>query len=138
MKSRGVFLLLFSALNRSSGYTTTSPELQFQVAFVTTGTYHVWVRGYAPNAAGDSIHVGLASTVSSSTVEIAEGLTGLRPRQWDWSKQTHNGVVATLPVNEPGLYTLYLWAREDGVKLDRLLLTLDNTYEPVDFGPPFE
>lgn len=49
-----------------------------------------------------------------------------------------SGGVATLAVDEPGLYTLYLWAREDGLKLDRLLLTLDSTYDPLGFGPPFE
>ncbi len=115
-----------------------SPDEGWAVGFdglIATGTYHVWIRGYAPNAAGDSIHVGLTSMELTPTIELVKGVTGLRPRQWHWNNQTLGGAIATLQVDEPGLYTLHLWAREDGVKIDRLLLTLDSGYQPVGFGP---
>ncbi len=42
-------------------FTTTanSPELRYTINFSSTGTYYVWLRGYAPNAAGDSLYFGL-------------------------------------------------------------------------------
>ncbi len=120
------------AIQYTDSYTDTSPELQFPVIFATTGTYHVWIRGYAPNAAGDSIHVGLAPAMITPTMQTVDGLTGLLPRQWAWSKQTTNGGLATLVVAEPGLYMLHAWAREDGFKLDQILLTLDGAYQPGD------
>jgi RHS repeat-associated protein len=36
---------------------------------------------------------------------------------------------------EPGVYTLTVWMREDGLRLDRLLLITDTTYIPVGIGP---
>ena len=101
----------------------------------TTGTYHVWLRGYAPNAAGDSLHLGLTPAVLPSTTQLIDGVTGFGPRQWYWRKQTMDGEVATFEVDNPGRYTLYLWAREDGLKLDRILLTMDDNYIPDNLGP---
>lgn len=39
--------------------TITNPELQYTISFTTTGVYTLWLRGYAPNGAGDSIYVSL-------------------------------------------------------------------------------
>ena len=69
--------------------TTTSPQLEYTVNFTTTGTYYVWVRGYAPNAAGDSIYLALED-------QTAEALTGFAPHQWDWGNRTASGGVATI------------------------------------------
>ena len=38
---------------------TTNAEVQFRVKFATTGTYYVWVRGYATGPADDSVNVGI-------------------------------------------------------------------------------
>ncbi len=54
--------------------------------------------------------------------------TGFAPREWDWAK-------ASLPIDGSGVYTLSLWMREDGLRIDRLLLTTDTTYLPVADGP---
>ncbi len=40
-----------------------------------------------------------------------------------------------MPVETSGLYTVSLWMREDGLRIDRLLLTTDTTFIPTDFGP---
>ncbi|MEJ7654384.1 MAG: hypothetical protein WKH64_14185 [Chloroflexia bacterium] len=48
-----------SGVTIDTGYTTTSPELQYQVQFATTGTYYVWLRGYADKNADNSLHVGI-------------------------------------------------------------------------------
>ncbi len=45
-------------------------------------------------------------------------------------------MTATLSISSTGLYTLTLYMREDGLRIDRLLLTTDTTYIPTDFGPP--
>ena len=38
--------------------TSTSPEMIYDVDFTTTGSYIVWVRVFAPNAQGNTIHLG--------------------------------------------------------------------------------
>jgi RHS repeat-associated protein len=63
-------------------------------------------------------------------------VTGFAPRRWGWSALSESGVTATLTIAEPGLHTIYLWVREDGFRLDRLLLTLDGQYVPAGGGPP--
>jgi hypothetical protein len=93
-------------------------------------TYTVWLRGYAPNGAGDSVFVSLDDQPVTT-------LTGFVPRQWSWA--TENGSQAglvTVEVTEPGLHTLYLWQREDGLRLDRIVLTADSGYNPGGNGPP--
>lgn len=106
--------LLFTLL-----YTTTSPELQYGINFTTIGTYAVWLRGYAPNGAGDSVYLGLdGQTALTPTI-----VTGFDPRTWSWTKADVEGSPATIEVTEPGVHTLQLWLREDGLRLDRILLT---------------
>ncbi len=109
--------------------TTTSPELQYTINFTTTGTYYVWLRGYAPNGAGDSVYLGLDS--APNTV-----LTGLTPRMWDWANTDTQSNPVTIEITQPGLHTLHLWQREDGIRLDRIVLTTASEYTPTGDGPP--
>ncbi len=109
-------------------FTRTSPQLEYTINFTSTGIYHVWLRGYAPNGAGDSVYLSLDAQSPGM-------LTGLPPRQWAWANSTEQGTPLTLEVIEPGEHTLFLWQREDGLKLDRILLTIDDTYTPQEDGP---
>ncbi len=109
-------------------FTTTSPRLEYSLNFTTTGTYYVWVRGYAPNGAGDSVYVRLDD-------QPVMNLTGLPPQQWAWANSSWPGQRVIFEVTEPGEHTLFLWQREDGLRLDRIILTIDNGYTPVGNGP---
>jgi hypothetical protein len=95
--------------------------------FTTTGTYYVWLRGFAPNAAGDSVYIGIDETLPIT-------LTGFVPGEWSWANSDTSGSVVTIEVTEPGLYTLYLWQREDGIRVDRIILTTDDEYTPSGNG----
>ncbi|MCP4362682.1 MAG: PKD domain-containing protein, partial [Chloroflexi bacterium] len=111
---------------------TDSPQLSYQLNFVTTGTYTIWLHGYVPNAAGDSVYVGLDH-------QTPVGLSDFTPRTWAWSNGQisgpHPAVPATLTVDTPGPHTLNVWMREDGFLLDRILLVTDTTYLPSGPGP---
>lgn len=115
-------------------YTSTISELQYTLNFTTTGTYYVWLRGYAPNAAGDSLYLALDD-------QPIVTLTGFAPGAWTWTNEritdSFNGTsaVATLTITGPGLHTLRLWQREDGLRLDRIILTTDSNYNPTNSGP---
>jgi RHS repeat-associated protein len=111
-----------------TGEITGSPTTSYPIRFTTPGTYTVWTRGYPPNAAGDSLYVGLNGQLVN--------VTGGAPGQWDWAnQQTPDGQPATLSIGASGLYTLTTSMREDGFRLDRLLLTTSTTYLPASFGP---
>ena len=111
-----------------------NPQLDYTVNFATTGTYYVWIRGYAPNAAGDSLYLSLDDSVTGIMTTI-ESVTGFAPREWSWANTTLQGVPMSVEITTPGLYTLQVWMREDGLHLDRLLLITDNQYFPTGAGP---
>jgi RHS repeat-associated protein len=110
-----------------TGTITASPALHYPIYFTNPGTYTVWLRGYPTNAAGDSAYISMEGQVV--------GITGFEPRAWTWTDGTTSGATAQLAVEATGLYTLSLWMREDGLRIDRLLLTTDTTYLPSGFGP---
>jgi hypothetical protein len=62
------------------------------------------------------------------------GFTG---EWWQWANRAlPGGDAARLRVPSPGLYTVTLQMREDGLRIDRRLLTTATTTLPAGFGPP--
>jgi hypothetical protein len=116
--------------NVNTGYVATSPELRFQVQFVTTGTYHVWMRGIGVNGDGDSCHAGIDGTGPASADRISSFSSTL-----GWSRSTMDGATATINVTTPGLHTISVWMREDGFVLDKILFTTNGGLTPTGGGP---
>src|SRR5207248_2729737 len=46
-----------------------------------------------------------------------------------------NAMRATINVTNAGPHTLTVWMREDGFVLDKLLLTVNPSYQPMELGP---
>jgi len=94
----------------------TSPELQFSVNFTSTGTHYIWIRGYALDGTEDSIHVGIdgGSPVATTLSQY---------NTWQWSNGLQGGGVVSLNVGTTGNHTINLWMREDGMRIDRVILT---------------
>jgi len=117
--------------NNNTGYTSNSPRLDYQVNFTQVGTHYVWLRGQGPSASDDSAHVGLNGSGQSS----ADRITGFNSG-WTWTNTTMDGGSrATVEVLSPGDQTLNIWMREDGLVVDKIVLTTDATLNPADFGP---
>jgi len=119
-----------SLINR--GYQATSPELQYQVQFTTPGTYYVWVRAWADDDNDNSVHVGLDGQAVASADRVSTNHYG----GWVWFDSTMDGAAAMLVVTSAGLHTVNVWMREDGFRLDRLLLTTSSAEVPTGDGPP--
>jgi len=116
----------------NTGYPTSSPELQYSIALPEPGTYYVWLRAFVTNGSNDSVHVGL----DGQAVATADRMTGATYNTWAWFNTTMDGAPATLTVPVDGPHTVNVWMREDGFRLDRLLLTADPGYVPTGEGPP--
>ena len=111
-----------------------APELTYQVRFDTPGEYYVHIRGAAedgPRGNADSVHIGL----DGERLTGDGGLTGLNGGLSWGSRDTLTGQRVTITVDEPGTYELNLWAREDGVAVDKIVLTQDPDYAPSGEGP---
>lgn len=127
----GVNLVALQDVNTTldTSLTTLSPRLDYPVQFVRTGTHYVWVHGQAaPQAAlnGDSLHVGLNQQVVPSARRISGFGSTYR-----WSNRTMGGPVATISVPAPGLYTLNVWMREDGMRFDGLAVSSSPSFVPT-------
>jgi len=114
----------------NTGYAAGSPRLDLKVNFVKTGTHHVWVRGIGATGSDDSCHVGLDGAETASSDRISTFFT-----TWTWSRDTMDGVSATINVASTGVHTLNLWMREDGFVADKIVLTTNVNYAPSGLGP---
>ena len=113
-----------------------APELTYAVHFETPGVYYVHVRGFAEDGRrgnSDSVHIGLNGERQSDD----GGITGFNSNSLAWgNRSTFTREVVEIQIDEPGTYDINLWAREDGVTVDKFILTQDENYQPSGEGPP--
>jgi hypothetical protein len=116
-----------------TGYITGSPRLDFRVNFVKTGIHYIWVRGYKTGSTDDSLHAGLDGLAVSSCDRISNlPTTG----SWVWTSTTiDSNSRATFNVSSIGIHTVNIWMREDGFRIDKIILTTDPNYKPTGTGP---
>ena len=91
----------------------------YKVNFLTTGTYNVWIRGWAPDDSTDSIFIGLDGVAVGA---LTEGPTGV----WVWTNTIQNG-VNTITVSSFGVHTINVWPREQNHLFDGIFLTTTTT-----------
>jgi len=108
----------------TTDYSTLSPQLDYQVKFSQAGTYHVWIRGIAPDGDSNSLHVGLDGQEALSTT-----IAGFSPfGEWVWSS-------GAIEVSTPGTHTVNIWMRESGMTFDKIVLATDPNEIPTGTGP---
>jgi hypothetical protein len=108
-----------------------SPRLDYPVNFTKTGTHYIWLRGVGPSTSDNSVIVGLDGSAASDGNQVAT-ITG---DAYGWANQDNDGAVRTINVERVGLSTLNVWMREDGIVVDKLLITANSAYTPSGNGP---
>jgi WD40 repeat protein len=103
-----------------------SPKLDYRINFIRTGNYSVWIRAKGSES-DNSVHVGIDGkpVPSANNIECPASTS-----HNVWSKTTKDNKDATLYISSPGHHTLNVWMDEDGIKLDKILITLDASYDP--------
>lgn len=113
--------------------------LSYTVQFNSPGRYWVWASAYSTGTEDNGLHVGLNGEwpESGQRMQWCDG-----KHQWTWSSAqrvayNHCGYPKTiyLDIPGPGVHTIQLSMREDGVKVDRLILTNDRQFAPDGFHP---
>lgn len=108
-----------------------SPSLQYLLNFEQAGVYYVWVRGFGDtDGKSNSLHVGLNADILPSSDKL-QGFTD----EWRWSNATRDGHRATLQIDEAGVHNVSLWMREDGLAVDKIVISNDPRYQPEGQGP---
>jgi hypothetical protein len=113
-----------------AGYPTSAAELRYQVKFTTPGIYTVWIRTWAPNGRGNTVHAGRNGRGYESANRIASRTYGT----WSWTRRRMDRSIALLRVPSAGVHTINIWAREDGFRFDRIMLTRNGNI-PYGVGP---
>jgi len=120
--------------NGGSTWVSTQPELQYTVNFTTAVTHYVWIRAYASNGNDNSIHAGLDGTTNTAA---AITLVSSQYGAWNWTTNRSGFTVRpTVPVSSTGLHTFSLWMREDGMRVDRVVLSVFTNFLGNEFHIP--
>ena len=108
---------------------TTSPELVFEVNFATTGTFYVWHRMWGVDSRGNKAFAGVDGVSESSPIKV--NTFG----QWLWANTKNDNGISSITVSTPGVHTVHLWMGDDGVFVDKVVLTTDAGFVPTGTGP---
>jgi regulation of enolase protein 1 (concanavalin A-like superfamily) len=114
-----------------TGYAATSPGLAYNINFVKAGTHYVWVLAWGATGNDDSCHVGL----DGQEVTTGEWMSGWS-NVYVWSSSATVDGRAHFDVDVPGEHTLNIWVREDGLIIDKIVVTTNVDYVPEGDGPP--
>lgn len=113
--------------------------LSYPVYFTQPGRYYIWGRAFSTGPEDNGFHFGVDGVWQDSSQRLQ--LCGGK-HQWTWSSQqrrsnNHCGTPHTLwlDVAKAGQHTLMVSMREDGAELDKIILTLDDSYTPEGTGP---
>jgi hypothetical protein len=119
--------------SRDTNYAARSPRLDYEINFVKTGTYYVWILAYGDDGNSDSCHAGLDGE-EISTCDRMDGWNG----DYEWNSQTMDEPRSTFEVTSLGVHTFNIWMREDGLIVDKIVLTTnpDFTLLGAESGPP--
>jgi hypothetical protein len=106
------------APSQNSGYV----EFDFQVP--TAGVYFVWCRVLARNKRDNSFFV----SIDNSGYALWEVTTS---KSWIWDRVSDRGGADPASIQlEAGVHRLFIMHREDGTKLDKVVITDDPAYIP--------
>ena len=100
-------------------------RLDYTINFTETGTHYVMFRYWAPNTSTNSVRLAFNGTVIDSSWNLTSGLSA-----WNWERSD-----VTLEVTTPGTHTFTIFHREDGLYLDKVVLSTDGSYLPTGYGP---
>ena len=111
-------------------YVNTSPHLGYRVNVRTPGRYYVWIRAKAASGNDDSLHVGLNGVAAPNGFRVSNFES-----YWSWSSTLMgSGERAFVDIGSAGEHVFDVWMREDGIIIDKILLTSSDQFEPEGQG----
>ena len=109
-----------------TNFMTQGPRADYLIDLQGDGQHFVWVRGRPPNTGSDSLWIGFGG---GDILDLHWGTMN----EWEWRSKP-------LAVSATGIQTLSVWMREDGMIIDKIVLTPNTDFDPATFangeGPP--
>jgi len=106
----------------AADFASVSPRMDYVVDFAKPGDYTIWLRGFGEHWTSDSVNMTLDMKPNPDTSDVQ---TGFGKYKW-----VRHGKPIT--VAQPGIHTISIWMKEDGSRLDRIVLTTNGDYKPTD------
>lgn len=109
----------------TSSIESTAPHIRFDINFTSTGTFYAHVRGDnggGTTGTGDSCFGGIDGVANTSNYDFAD-----TNGTWGWQTKSFT-------VNTTGAHTFTVWGREDGFKVDKVVINQSST-APTGDGP---
>ena len=100
---------------------TDAPKLSFDVNFTKTGSHYIWAYVNFSDGASDSFYYGIDGDVEADNRKLVTSSYN----NWRWVK----GAQA-FSVPSTGQHAFDILMRETGAKVDKIILTTDNTFNP--------
>lgn len=118
----------------------TGPVLGYRVLFPGAATYNAFVRGVAADQNADSMHLGLDGSYPSTGTNV---FWSTDTTEYRWTGEYYNtsssaGSPATLAVAGAGAHYVDVNMREDGLRVDSLVLSSDPNYVPTIWAGDFD
>jgi len=112
-------------------YVENAPRLDYKVNFTKTGTYYVWILAYAMDGNSDSCHAGL----DGEETPLSNRMSGWS-NSYSWDNDRYERPERSqIEITTRGVHVLNIWPREDGLTVDKIVLTTNPDYRPTGIGP---
>ena len=128
------------------------PTLRYRVLFENPGRYYVWVHARGQGPAANGLHAGIDGTWPRNELVDPSTMRLQFPNGWRWNQNRrggsqHTGVSGTdtvsrrdanvwLEVDSAGVHTIEFAMREDGLEIDKVILTTDPELVPEGLDQP--
>ncbi len=114
-----------------------SATLTYNINFIRGGRHYFWARASRTGGGDDSYHAGIDGTIlDGGTFINFEEASSDEKQTWVWIH--HSGVAAGkcyVDVPSAGVHDFNVYIRENGFRIDKLIITPDSNYIPEDKGP---
>ena len=114
--SNGQYMIVPDDNNQNAYSSLTGPHLDYSINITQSGAHYLWVRVIAPNPGDDSC----IPAIDGSSLGVWHTGTSA---DWTWKKHKIFNLDA-------GNRTFSIYMREDGIQLDKIVLTDDAEYHP--------
>ena len=113
-----------------------SAILSYKINFIKAGLHYIWARASRTGGGDDSYHAGIDGGITDSSMFLTFHKTTLKG-EWVWIFYRNTLGPANLDIPSKGVHELNIYIRENGFKIDKILLTDDdtNSYKPEGMGP---
>eukprot|EP01080_Neovahlkampfia_damariscottae_P009960 gene9960-2279_t len=108
-----------------TGYSSISPSVKYVAEFGQIGIYYVWIRG----TGNGTVFIGVDGNEAS-----IEDYLPIIDTEINWKNDKSTGSRYNFSIDSIGSHTVEIFFRSGSVEMDKILLTKNSSFTPIDSG----